>query len=139
MRWPCRGHHKERGGELARYHCVMGHEYQDRVSLEIHRLVAAGLPTRPEWMAMARENLGKWMQRNADSPSLMRCYQEWLDILDSRSVEQVCAILIAKTDEGQRLRQNSPFVGAVPYREVWETKRRMRDEMERCELLRSST
>lgn len=106
----------------------MGHEYQDRVSLEIHRRVAAELSVRPEWMAMARENLERWMVRNADSPGLIRCYQEWLDILDSRPVDGVCAILTAETDEGQRLRQNSPFVGAVPHREVWDIKRRLRNE-----------
>jgi hypothetical protein len=101
----------------------MGHEYQDRVSLEIHRRVAAGLTTRPEWMAMARENLGRWMERNAESAGLMRCYREWLDILDSKSVAEVCAILTAETDEGQRLRQNAPFVGALSDDKVWDIRR----------------
>lgn len=113
---------------VSRYDWAMGHEYQDAVSLEIHRRVAAGLPTRPEWMAMARENLGRWMERNAESAGLMRCYREWLEILDTKSVDEVCAILTAQTDEGQRLRQNSPFVGMFSPREVWDIKRRLRHE-----------
>lgn len=109
-----------------RYDCRMGHEYQDAVSLEIHRRVAAGLPTRPEWMVMARENLARWMERNADSPGLMRCYLEWVGLLDRLSVAEVCGILTAATDEGQRLRQNSPFVGMLGPQEVWTIKREMR-------------
>lgn len=104
----------------------MGHEHQDRVSLEIHRIIAAGLPTRPEWMAMARENLARWMARNADPPGLTRGYREWLGILDRSTVGEACAILTAQTDEGQRLRQNTPFVGMLTAREVWGIKERLR-------------
>lgn len=103
----------------------MGHEYQDRVSLEIHRRVAAGLPTRPEWMAMARENLARWMERNAESPGLLWCYREWQWILEGESVEQVCARLTDPSDQSARLRENSPFAGALPYADVWEIKRRL--------------
>ena len=34
--------------------------------------------------------------------------------------------LTAETDEGQRLRQNSPFPGIIPPEEVWEIKARHR-------------
>ena len=105
----------------------MGHEYQDRVSLEIHRRVAAGLAARADWMTLARENLARWMERNTEAPGLMRCYREWLEILDRSTVDQVCAIVTAETDEGQRLRQNSPFVGMLGPREVWEIKRTLRE------------
>lgn len=106
------------------------HAYQDRVSLALARRVADGLPTHPEWLELARENLRRWMVLHAESPALLRADREWLAILD-RPVEEICAILTAPTDEGQRLRQNSPFVGVVPHREVWEIKRRMRHEADR--------
>jgi len=36
--------------------------------------------------------------------------------------------LTTQSDEGQRLRQNSPFAGVLPPQEVWEIKRRMRND-----------
>jgi hypothetical protein len=103
----------------------MGHDYQDRVSLEIGRRIAAGLPEHPEWLDLARENLRRWRERNADAPSLLRCYAEWEQILQ-RPPNEIRDVLTAETDEGQRLRQNSPFAGALSPQTVWDIKRRMR-------------
>jgi len=44
----------------------------------------------------------------------------------ARPVAEICAALIAETEEGQRLRQNSPFAGVLPPDEVWEIKSRLR-------------
>jgi hypothetical protein len=103
----------------------MGHEFQDRVSLEMARIIAAELLRRPELIAFARDNLARWSERNRNTPSLLRCYDEWKAILD-KPVEEVCAILTAETDEGQRLRQNSPFTGILSPQTVWDLKRRLR-------------
>src|SRR5437870_11524371 len=103
----------------------MGHEYQDSVSLELATRIAAGLPAHPEWIEMARANLDRWSERNAQSPRLLRCYDEWRELL-KLPIDQICSILIARTDEGQRLRQMSPFVGMLSAEEVWEVKNRLR-------------
>ncbi len=105
----------------------MGHELQDRASLEMGRRIAAGLPEHPEWIELARRNLKRWAERNADTPSLLRCYAEWSALLEL-PVSEICAILTAQTDEGQRLRQNSPFAGVLSPQEVWDIKRRCRHE-----------
>lgn len=91
------------------------------------RLIAAELPRRPEWITLARENLDRWSRLNAGAPSLLRCYQEWKCLLDL-PVSEICAILTAMTDEGHRLRQNSPFAGALSPQAVWEIKRRFRHD-----------
>jgi hypothetical protein len=106
----------------------MRHEHQDRVSLEIARRIAAELPQRPEWISLARENLDLWSKRNCDSPSLLQCYDEWRRLLE-KPVEELVAVLTAETDDGQRLRQNSPFAGALPPDEIWNIKQRIRDEL----------
>lgn len=103
---------------------MMGHEYQDHVSLEIARRVAAGLRDHPEWLELARTNLERWSERNADSPMLLACYQEWRTLLE-KPIEEICTSLTAPTDESQRLRQNSPFAGALPPRIVWDIKKRV--------------
>lgn len=101
------------------------HDFQDRVSLELASRVAALLRVSPEPLAIARANLDRWTVRNAGAPALQRCYDEWREIL-RHPVEEICAFLCANTEEGQRLRQNSPFAGVIPAAEVWEIKTRLR-------------
>lgn len=103
----------------------MSHEVQDAISFELARRIASGLPQHPEWVDLARANLERWSRLNSSAPSLLRCYDEWEKLLDRR-VAEICAVLTAETDEGQRLRQNAPFAGVLPPHEVWEIKSRHR-------------
>ena len=103
----------------------MKHSDIDKVSLAMARRIAERLRARPELLEVARTNLARWKQRNADSPSLLRCYGEWESIL-THPLEQICVLLVAETEEGQRLRQNSPFAGVLSPAEVWEIKERQR-------------
>jgi hypothetical protein len=103
----------------------VNHSRIDEVSLSMARRVVERLRACPELINVARENLSRWQQRNADSPSLLRCYAEWQAILD-RPLEEVFTLLTAETHEGQRLRQNSPFAGILSPKEVWEIKSRYR-------------
>ena len=105
----------------------MRHCHQDRVSLEIARHIASGLRTHEQWISQARANLVRWRQINHDAPSLLRCYTEWEKLLQ-QPLSSLCAALIAESDEGQRLRQNSPFAGVLSAQTVWEIKRRHRNE-----------
>lgn len=114
-------------GRSTRYHWIMGHDLQDRISMEIARRVVAELTRRPELIRVARENLARWSERNADVPSLIRCYDEWRAILD-RPLPEVCSELLQPGGRGQRLRQNSPFVGILSPKEVWAIKEQMRNE-----------
>jgi hypothetical protein len=103
----------------------MDHEIHDSISLELAQRIASGLPLHPEWIDFARANLKRWSRLNSDAPSLLRCYEEWKRILDE-SVSGICAVLTAETEEGRRLRQNSPFAGILSPREIWEIKSRHR-------------
>ena len=103
----------------------MSHEVLDAASLEMACRIADGLPEHPEWIDFARANLERWSRLNAGVPSLLRCYAEWGRLLE-RGVTEVCAVLTAETDEGQRLRQSTPFAGVLSPREVWEIKARHR-------------
>lgn len=85
------------------------------------RRVALRLRQQPELIQIARDNLSRWSQLNANATALLRCYAEWREILN-RPLGDVCAVLVSETEEGQRLRQNSPFAGVLSAREVWELK-----------------
>lgn len=89
------------------------------------RMVAARLCQRPELLGVARENLDRWTRRNAEAPSLLRCYSEWQRILE-RPLNEICDLLSSDTEEGRRLRQNSPFAGVLNPREVWKLKQQFR-------------
>jgi len=103
----------------------MSHEFQDAVSLELARRTAARLRASPALLDVAHANLARWKNQNAGAPSLLRCYDEWQRIL-GRTLEQICDLLCAQTEEGQRLRQNSPFAGILSPAEVWEIKNQLR-------------
>lgn len=104
----------------------MGHELQDRVSLEMGRRVAAGLEKHPEWLELARRNLERWRANNSDAPSLLRCYDTWARLLD-RPVGEIVAMLVRDDEEGRQYRQNSPFAGVLSPAEVWAIKRDARE------------
>lgn len=103
----------------------MNHATIDRVSLELARQVAERVRLHPDLVDAARANLVRWSRQNAFASPLLQCYAEWQDIL-SRPVDEVCDLLCSETDEGQRLRQNSPFVGVLSPAEVWAIKSRFR-------------
>ena len=103
----------------------MHHSALDQASLALAREVAQRLRRHPELVELARDNLRRWSHRNASAPALLRCYSEWEAIL-RRPVPEVCRLLCAPTDEGQRLRQNSPFAGVLAPSEVWQIKSRFR-------------
>ena len=103
----------------------MSHVLRDEISLELGRCVAARLRQRPDSLKVAQENLTRWKALNANAPSLLRCYNEWEQIL-KRPLEDICDLLTADTEEARRLRQNSPFAGVLSACEVWELKQRFR-------------
>lgn len=91
----------------------MQHAVHDKVSLEMGRRVASRLREQPALLQIARDNLARWLRQNSDAPALVRCYREWLAILD-RPLGEICQTLCADTEEGRHLRQNSPFAGVLP-------------------------
>jgi hypothetical protein len=105
----------------------MRHDYHDRVSLELARRIASRLCADPTLIDLARANLDRWSENNKNASGLLRCYDEWRQILD-QPLDQIIATLTAETDESQRLRQNSPFTGILTQDEVLEIKRRLRDD-----------
>ena len=101
----------------------MNHSDIDQVSLEMARRVADRVRHNPALLKIAHGNLVRWSRQNAAVGSLLRCYAEWEDIL-SRPVDEICELLCSASDDAQRLRQNSPFVGVLSPAEVWEIKSR---------------
>jgi len=103
----------------------MSHRVNDEIGLELGRRVAERLEAEPELIGVALANLDNWSISNAKVSSLLRCYAEWRAVL-KRPLVEICELLRSDTEEARRLRQNSPFVGVLSPREVWEIKRKIR-------------
>lgn len=99
------------------------HEQIDKRSLAMAQAIVAKIDRDPAkaGLAKARDICRRW-QRERPRPAI----QEWLEILD-HPWEQVRAVLLDESEEGQRLRQSDPFCGVLTPEERWEIYREHRE------------
>lgn len=83
--------------------------FSDMISLALHQLTAVRLRANPSLVEKAKSNLQAWLEKNPN----VSAWLEWKTILETNSLETVLKKMLAETDEGQRLRSSSPFVGLV--------------------------
>src|SRR5687768_10596580 len=89
------------------------HQFLDDFALAYHLAVAERLRERPDAViGHARRNLNRWLEGNAFGPSERQPVEEWSKILDGSDVGRLIQVITDPSDEGQRLRSSSPFVGA---------------------------
>ncbi len=67
-------------------------------------------------LSHARETCRRWLRDYGPDPNV----EEWSRILE-RPWLQIKSILLDDSEEGKRLRQNSPFAGVLPPRQRWDT------------------
>lgn len=79
---------------------------QDWMQWQRGKIVAARLRENPDLIQTAKECL------EVRKSALYRPQVEWLELLERSSIGQICDILEAADDEGQRLRSSSPFHGS---------------------------
>jgi hypothetical protein len=85
------------------------HSRLDERSLAMHKLVAAKVLADPALLDKARDNLRRW-QKIEGSPKL--ALAEWEQILSSPT-DQIAQLLTERSERAARLRQSSPFAGAL--------------------------
>ena len=94
----------------------IGHPWLDARSLDMARIVVARIDEDPILIHIAHDNLARWRRCRG---GLSRAHLEWVEILE-RPWTGIREVLLAKTDEGQRLRSSSPFTGIVSEDERWD-------------------
>ena len=94
----------------------IGHPWLDARSLDMARIVVARIDEDPILFHVAQDNLARWCRRRG---GLSRAHREWVEIVE-RPWAEIRATLLDESDEGQRLRSSSPFVGIVTEDERWE-------------------
>jgi hypothetical protein len=90
------------------------HAFLDEFALAYHRAVADCLRAEPEGvLERAHRNLNRWMEGDAFGPGELASLEEWQRILVEADVNRLIEIITDISDEGQRLRSSSPFVGVL--------------------------
>jgi hypothetical protein len=91
------------------------HRLRDAERLALHEFIADHLRAEPEKvLAIARANLERWLGSDPDSQPY---YREWQEIIESRPLTDILALITSETEEGRRLRQSTPFTGVVTQQE----------------------
>ncbi len=97
---------------------MASHQFLDALALAYHRAVAERLRADPGAVIdLARENLARWLSSGSFDTGTAAALHEWESILDRSTLKQLLALITAETDDGQRLRQSSPFVGVLTDKE----------------------
>ncbi len=104
------------------------HAQLDRFSLRLHEEVAKFVRANPVVLDRARANIARWKKQLGRSAS--RDLDLWSKLL-SGPLEEILSVMVARTEEGNRLRQSSPFCGILSqarrmeiFREVYERESR---------------
>ncbi|MGK2859913.1 MAG: hypothetical protein ACSLFQ_22175 [Thermoanaerobaculia bacterium] len=101
---------------------MRSHETIDQRSLAMVRAIVAKIDADPERKGLehAREVCRNWVKAG-NRPAM-----EWSAII-ARPWEEIRAILLDESDEGQRLRQSDPFCGILSPEERWKIYREFDD------------
>lgn len=101
------------------------HRLAELRSLAFHRAVAEKIRTDPAVLERARLRASK----AAGSGRSANAAREWEEIL-SGSLASICDFLVDPSERATRLRQSTPFAGAIPPRERWRIWRDVRVDVE---------
>jgi hypothetical protein len=90
------------------------HAFLDEFALAYHNAVAERLRAEPEAvLERARRNLNRWTEGDAFGAGEQASLEDWREILGEADVDRLIEIITDSSEEGQRLRSSSPFVGAL--------------------------
>lgn len=90
---------------------MRSHEWIDRRSLALARVVADKIEQDPSLIETARNNLRRWLAEAGGAA--LPAHLEWQAILDREPLDRILEILRADTEEARRLRQSMPFAGVL--------------------------
>ena len=86
-------------------------QFLDAVSWKCHRIMAERIRRDPSLLRIPRENIERWIARDVYDEGEKRSVMEWWPLLDESRLDDLAALMTDPGEEGQRLRQSSPFAG----------------------------
>jgi hypothetical protein len=106
----------------------MDHRKIEERSLALHREIAQRIRKNPELLSRVRDRLVNDIRSGRFSVRLTDAMQEWLDLLNGSSLDQILQLLIDQGENARRLRQSTPFAGIL----TQEERRRIVEEHEKA-------
>jgi hypothetical protein len=92
---------------------IGSHQFVDKLALLYHYEIAERLRTDPDFVIeKARRNLDRWRPVHKGTGSEL-ALEEWRNLLNVKPVQELIAVITEDSDEGQRLRSSTPFVGIL--------------------------
>ena len=91
----------------------MDHSSLDRRSLAFHVAIVEKLRADPKLLEKVRDRLRGMLSDERVSISTRDAYGEWLEVIEQHSFEKVLSLLVDPSEEGNRLRQSTPFAGIL--------------------------
>lgn len=89
------------------------HEVIDQRSLDLHRVVARDLRADPAKLDLVIAWIERFVDNPEYSPHARDSLTEWVAIIH-QGLSKVLDVLEDDSEEGQRLRQSSPFAVIIP-------------------------
>jgi hypothetical protein len=89
---------------------LLKHRLIEARSLAMHCVIVRKIEADRRLLADARRNLAKWIARYGENAP--RALREWAEILD-RPWPEIAALITDADEAAARLRQSSPFAGAL--------------------------
>jgi hypothetical protein len=86
------------------------HAQIDAENRERDRRLAALIRRNPNAITLAQRNIENWTVRWGE---LVPAWKEWVQLLRMLTPEQIADFLESTTPKANRLRQSSPFLGAL--------------------------
>lgn len=96
---------------------VNWHEVIDERSYEMDQVIAAELQREPSKLKAVVARIERFLSDPEYSAQSKDDLGEWLEIINTRGLTGVLAALSDRSEEGKRLRQNSPFAILMPQEE----------------------
>ena len=90
------------------------HEVIDECALEMDRVIARELRADPSKLDLVVTWIEKFLADPDYSIQSKDALTEWLDLIRTRGLPGVLAALEDRSEEGQRMRQSSPFAVIMP-------------------------
>jgi hypothetical protein len=98
------------------------HRLSRETSVAYHQVIADRLQSQPEILDMARRRVQAWLESREGG----RFYaQKWAEIL-AGDPYSIAAFLVERSELADKLRQSTPFAGALKPQERWQIWRETR-------------
>jgi hypothetical protein len=93
----------------------MDHKIIDKRSLELNKLIIRKMKKNPDrGIRIALGNIAR-CQKIPDFP--INLFNRWRSILLRKNIDEIKNVLLSESDEGQQMRQATPFCGILTQRE----------------------